>query len=377
MVVDEKSNFAGELILSTYTNGKDEESVQAITDEHWVDGIKGKAFLLNGLGENINFDVTPLKNLSSLTFSTWLRWEGNASGSSDPSAGFWWQRLFTIAGPEGWLTAMPWNYNDDPRTDGKIIDGLFAHGGMYEAKYAPPRREVDVYKPVKKNFESTGVALHDWSHIAVSMDGTNIKLYYNGELMAQKACSAKPSDFGMDFGRIGYSILGLGNGFEHTLNGAVDETCFYNKALSDAEIKAVYNKDAPKAGTTTTAKAGTTTGAKTETTTRGDATPTHGGDNSLTSGDTSSAGEEPTTTEEAASDSTEASGSMTTDTTAPANSANKPGEDKKSSPLVPILIVAVVIVVLGGGGAGFYLYRRKKAGDGPEDGPSDQPPSEA
>jgi len=72
-----------------------------------------------------------------------------------------------------------------------------------------------------------------WVHLAVTMDATTIRLYYNGQLDSQEARG--PAPFTTP------APLGIGNAIYHTgLKGLVDDVRIYRRALSDDEIRSLY-----------------------------------------------------------------------------------------------------------------------------------------
>lgn len=71
-----------------------------------------------------------------------------------------------------------------------------------------------------------------WVHLAVSMDATTVRLYYNGQLDAQEprgpALYTNPGP------------LGIGNAIWHTgLKGLMDDVRIYRRALTEEEIRSV------------------------------------------------------------------------------------------------------------------------------------------
>lgn len=74
-----------------------------------------------------------------------------------------------------------------------------------------------------------------WTHVAMTHDGTNDKIYFNGEVVATKAVDGALNSTSHPLG-IGYNPVDGGNYFE----GSLDEVRIYNRALSDAEVAALY-----------------------------------------------------------------------------------------------------------------------------------------
>ena len=84
---------------------------------------------------------------------------------------------------------------------------------------------------------STSVQLGGWYHVAMTYNGTNLILYVNGSQDGSAAASGTIVT-GSDPLRIGGSYSGgWGN---YKFNGLIDEPTIYNRALSAAEISALY-----------------------------------------------------------------------------------------------------------------------------------------
>ena len=95
-------------------------------------------------------------------------------------------------------------------------------------------------------YEATGtseIPIGRFSHLAGTWDGTTLRLYINGVLNAQSTPHAAPVDSGCPFYLGGFysptddSCVYVGQFF----NGLIDEASYYNRALSGAEIQAIYN----------------------------------------------------------------------------------------------------------------------------------------
>jgi hypothetical protein len=67
----------------------------------------------------------------------------------------------------------------------------------------------------------------DWVHLAVSCDGTQTRVFYNGVLATQLTLADTR------FGRIG---IGINRGLNEPFAGAIDDVRIYRRALSDAEV---------------------------------------------------------------------------------------------------------------------------------------------
>ncbi len=79
------------------------------------------------------------------------------------------------------------------------------------------------------------------SHVAVTLDATTMKVYFNGDFVDSRTLDAVHlSDIPSTYGFLGASITAAIYG-ENTLNGSIDEFRIYNSARSGAEIRADYN----------------------------------------------------------------------------------------------------------------------------------------
>ncbi len=101
---------------------------------------------------------------------------------------------------------------------------------------------IDYYSGVKNNsvYSSKSMALHAWSHIAVTFTPTAILGYLNGELVGTSTPHG-PMIENADSLFIGFDPP---EGDEY-LSGDMDEVRIYNRVLSSAEVRALSNGDNP------------------------------------------------------------------------------------------------------------------------------------
>lgn len=90
----------------------------------------------------------------------------------------------------------------------------------------------------------------NWHHVAMSYDGANLKLYLDGNVVADVAegagsihYSSAPQEL-----RVGYS----NDGVDRWFTGSIDEVRIYDSALSDGEILAIYDAERSEAAFITT-----------------------------------------------------------------------------------------------------------------------------
>ncbi len=120
-----------------------------------------------------------------------------------------------------------------------VSGGGFRQGWALQATYPSGYVRFGLGQPAgnstpERYAESPGPLVADtWYHIAGTYDGTNIKLYLNGELVTTTAYT-DASTFGHSGGvRIGYQ---LGNFENFWLTGSVDEAAVWNICLTADEI---------------------------------------------------------------------------------------------------------------------------------------------
>ena len=76
--------------------------------------------------------------------------------------------------------------------------------------------------------------LDEWTHLAATYDGTQMKLYYNGELEAEMAATGK-----IDTNDVPLSIGRNSEGDKEHYIGLIDEVAIWNVALDESEIRQV------------------------------------------------------------------------------------------------------------------------------------------
>lgn len=88
---------------------------------------------------------------------------------------------------------------------------------------------------------NTGITIPQdrWTHVALTFDGHNVKAYVNNQLGYTLPYDGTIAHSNL-FARIG-GRGGSGNGTHSTFNGAIDEVCIYNRALTNAEINEVFS----------------------------------------------------------------------------------------------------------------------------------------
>lgn len=102
-------------------------------------------------------------------------------------------------------------------------------GGAYKARLA-----------IRDNLQqvdgTTTIATNTWYHIAASIDGKTVKVYVNG-ILENEAVQTQTPNFSTETARIG----NRNSSNDVTHNGRLDDIRVYNRALSAAEVRALYD----------------------------------------------------------------------------------------------------------------------------------------
>ncbi|MEX1119146.1 MAG: LamG domain-containing protein [Terrimicrobiaceae bacterium] len=87
---------------------------------------------------------------------------------------------------------------------------------------------------------ASALKANEWRHVAGSFDGSTLRIYVDGALEGMKKTVGKPN--------MNKQPLAIGAKYEGVagdrLLGALDELAFYNRALSDSEIRALFGNGA-------------------------------------------------------------------------------------------------------------------------------------
>lgn len=214
------------------------QSTDAMT---WVDGgVHGKALSLDGVSEYLEIGFSQLR-MAEMTFSTWI----NFRGSVDPAnpAGAYWQRLFTIHASDNkcFFTATP--HAVEPgyyAADGGQLDGVYME--YYRGYTADEGQEyaMRAFTGARNGQSDFGLPQNEWHHIAVVVDGTNVKMYVDGNLILEEL-------FVMTIVQMYASGMMIGEGVwdDPKLNALLDDTLLFDKALTAEQVAAVMQTGDP------------------------------------------------------------------------------------------------------------------------------------
>ena len=79
----------------------------------------------------------------------------------------------------------------------------------------------------------------EWYHYAGTYDGSTVRAYMDGELMAESACEGAIADSGIDV------LIGMRPGGDQ-FNGILDEVAIFNKALTQDDIQTIMEQGLSK-----------------------------------------------------------------------------------------------------------------------------------
>ena len=184
------------------------------TGTSYVAGRTGtNALALNGTTGFVQLPAT-VANHQEITIATWVYWNGGGN----------WQRIFDFGNDESQYMFL------SPKSGSNTLRFAIKNGGAEQLIEAPVL--------------PTGV----WSHVAVTLGTNGVRLYVNGQQVAQSTTvTLRPTDF-----KPVANYLGRSQYADPLLNGRLDDFNVYNYALSATEI-------ANLAATTTTWTGATST----------------------------------------------------------------------------------------------------------------------
>jgi hypothetical protein len=86
----------------------------------------------------------------------------------------------------------------------------------------------------------TATNLSSWSLVSVTYDGASKKIYINSDMVASMSWSSLVETNPNGISRIGAYSNSPG-GSDYCFNGLIDDVRIYDRALSAAEVQALYN----------------------------------------------------------------------------------------------------------------------------------------
>ncbi|MCP3915268.1 MAG: hypothetical protein GY711_06915 [bacterium] len=176
-------------------------------------GIVGQAFSLDGGDDSIDVGLDPSLDIASGDHSvvTWARWTQTTGNA----------RAFINLGGFQQRFMLSTSFNSGGQ--GKVAYGFASSAGGGGASGTW--------------FYNAGSGLNDglWHHIAATKAGSTVQIYVDGVSV------------GFSVGTVGFLNSNvIGHGFHGNFNGDIDELALFERALSAAEVQAIY--DARSAG---------------------------------------------------------------------------------------------------------------------------------
>jgi concanavalin A-like lectin/glucanase superfamily protein/Big-like domain-containing protein len=164
-------------------------------------GKFGRALSFDGTNDRVDVpDANSLDLTTGMTLEAWVKPTTNV----------------------GWRTAL---------LKERGSDLLYA---LYTSNGSKPRTES--YTGTENTAAgTTALPLNAWSHIASTYDGTNLRFYVNGTLAATKATTGAMPNTANPLRIGGNAVWG------EYFSGLIDEVRIYNRALTEAELKADMN----------------------------------------------------------------------------------------------------------------------------------------
>jgi hypothetical protein len=176
-----------------------------VNGPQWVDGKDGKALSFDGVDDYITIPDSPsLSPTSGITISAWVRL--NAAGTN-------WQPISFKEGPEG----RAWWFGFFPGNPARIH---WSNGGL---------SSWDLSCDIPS-------ALNTWRYIVVTYQSGGIgrKIFVDGTLICSDTATGNLLDTS--------GSVYIGGGGWQPINGTIDEVRIYNRALSEEEIKLLYQQ---------------------------------------------------------------------------------------------------------------------------------------
>ncbi len=230
-------------------SGTDPSATQGTT---WVDGAKGKAAnFVNGYIKYpalANFPTT----MNGFTISAWIKVDNNKTETTGTAS-----TIFTMARANEWGGNM--NLLVETGYYPAASDSLKFKGGyatmangfqLYEnfIKLDPWMVDENVTTP-GKHVAGPNVVAGTWAHAVFTWDGTSktFTLYSNGAKISSPAFEVRGDATSLTFDSPTFPMIGAFGNFETTtdawnkpMTGQVDEIRVYKKALTAADVNALY-----------------------------------------------------------------------------------------------------------------------------------------
>jgi hypothetical protein len=206
-------------------------------------GIKGKGLSL-ATGYLAYDEIAAIKSLPNATVSVWVNVKNNGSNPSS---------IFTLTRPNEWAGNINLMAETGWKKDGNdtlVVKGLVVTKVAGNDSWQDSRNE-----PSKGGVQAAKVA-GNWAHLVITWDGSTsmFKVYANGVKISNPEWEARGTTGPLNFttpskaviGAWGSNLGATSEAWQVPMTGMVDELRVFNKALTDADISALYQLE--KAG---------------------------------------------------------------------------------------------------------------------------------
>ena len=135
----------------------------------------------------------------------------------------------------------PKGTSDFPGIAGKVSYGTDSNGYELGMGWAAAGSGDKVYGTLddassyQEGVGSTSMSLNTWHHIALTWDGTTMKLYLDGAQDYSGSQTITPTPASSTF------LVGKAGDWYRIFNGKIDEVRVYNRALPVGEVSTLYN----------------------------------------------------------------------------------------------------------------------------------------
>jgi fibronectin type 3 domain-containing protein len=187
---------------TTVQDSSGNRNTGTISNATWTaSGKYGKALMFNGTNARINIaDSASLHLSSGMTLEAWVSPAATVSS---------WRDLI-------------YKQTDIYYLEAGSDSGVPALGGTFAGSN-------------DNLFATSRLAVHTWTHVAATYDGSTLRIHINGTQVSSKART------GAITSSTGALSIGGDPVFGQYFNGAIDEVRIYNRALSQAEIQTDMN----------------------------------------------------------------------------------------------------------------------------------------
>ncbi|HYE64248.1 MAG TPA: Calx-beta domain-containing protein, partial [Pyrinomonadaceae bacterium] len=181
----------------------------------YITGKVGQAFSVNGSSDTVSLPVGLRNAFSAMTIDAWVRpsSHGAATGGT-----FGWTIASNTDGGDGFALRI---LNGFIQSDLRLSSGDARH-----------------------TFNQAQLPLNQWSHIALTYDGSSVKAYLNGQLLESVPTTGtvKNTNNPNTCPMIGNEPLfcDVQSG-DFGFRGGIDEVEFFDRALSATEVQSLYN----------------------------------------------------------------------------------------------------------------------------------------